>query len=186
MDNRRPQSPRSRVLATGLGTAMGLVAAVGGLSACQAGSGAQTSQFYNPANGRSVNVPADPGYYDPYLAVRAMVIVEDDSGEAVLVGKIINKTDSDETLVAVTSGGSAATLQDGPVTLAPEETASFGVPDGQVASWSSLDTPVGRWTDLTLSFEKSGDVKLRVLVEPKRNDFAEVYFPAPSSASTPG
>jgi hypothetical protein len=157
------------------------------LTGCQAGTNAQTSQPFNPVTGRNVNVPASPGYYDPYLAVRGVTLVENSSGEVVLVAKVINKTEESEDLVSVTAGDSAATLIDAPVTIPAGGTASFGVENGESAYWASLSTAPGHWTDVTMSFSRSGEVTLRVLVELNRNDYAGVYFPpAPSTTDDAG
>lgn len=164
--------------------AVALAAAVVLLTGCQAGTNAQTSKPYNPVSGRNVNVPASPGYYDPYLAVRGVALVENQVGTVVLVGKVINKTDADEELVSVTAGDSAATLLDQPVAIPAGGTASFGIPGGEAAYWSTLSTPVGHWADVTLSFSRSGDVKLRVLVSPNVNDYADVYFPPQATPSS--
>jgi hypothetical protein len=162
---------------------LGIAATVVLLSGCSAGRNAQTAQVFSPVNGRNVNVPASPGYYDPYVAVRGVTIVKNEAGEAVLVAKIINNTDQPEQLVSVTSGGSAATLPSGGVTIRPGQAVSFGVPDGPSATWATLDAPVGRWTDVTLSMTRSGDVKLRVLVELNRNDYSDTYFPPSDGTS---
>jgi hypothetical protein len=174
---------RPNVRVAGL-PAVGLAAAVVLLTGCQAGTNAQTSQPYNPVTGRNVNVPASPGYYDPYLAVRGVSLVENESGVVVLVAKVINKTDVSEQLVSVTAGDAAATLLAEPITIPPGGTASFGVEGGESAYWASLSTPVGRWTDVAMTFSSSGDVKLRVLVTPNRDDYANVYFPPEASASS--
>jgi hypothetical protein len=157
------------------------------LTGCQAGTNAQTSQPFNPVTGRNVNVPASPGYYDPYLAVRGVTLVENSSGEVVLVAKVINKTEQSEDLVSVTAGDSAATLVDAPVSIPAGGTASFGVENGEAAYWASLSTTPGHWTDVTMSFSRSGEVTVRVLVELNRNDYADVYFPpAPSTTDDAG
>jgi hypothetical protein len=161
-----------------------LAAAAVVLTGCQAGTNAGTAQPFSPVSGRNVNVPASPGYYDPYLAVRGVTLVEDESGTVVLVAKVINKTDADEQLLSVMAGDSAAALLDEPVSIPPGGTATFGVEGGESAYWSSLSTPVGRWTDVTLSFSRSGDVKLRVLIEPNRYDYADTYFPPEATSSS--
>jgi hypothetical protein len=164
--------------------AAALAAGVVLLTGCQAGTNAQTAQPYNPVTGRNVNVPASPGYYDPYLAVRGVSLVENTSGTVVLVAKVINKTDASEQLVSVTAGDAAATLLDEPIIIAPGGTASFGIQGGESAYWTSLSTPVGRWADVTMTFSRSGDVKLRVLVTPNRDDYADTYFPPEATSSS--
>lgn len=177
---RRPRSHLDRPAAVAVA---GLAAVM--LAGCQAGLTAQTSQWYNPTDGRNVNVPASPGYNEPYLAVRGVVIVRTTSGQGVLVGKVINKTTTDEALLAATVGSASAQLPSGGVAIPPGGTASFGATDGPVAVWSTLPVPVGRWTELTLSFQTAGQVKVSVLVVPNAREYAGVPTTTRSAQASP-
>jgi len=162
------------------GAAAVALAATVAISGCQAGFQAQTSRPYNPTNGQSVNIPASPGYYEPYVALRSFAVVTDPSGRSVLVGKVINKTSQPDALLSVTAGSSAAKLPSAGVAIGPQQSVSFGIPSGPTATWSSLGTPVGHFVNVTLSFQNSGDVTMRALVMANRNDYADTYFPPTS------
>lgn len=132
------------------------------LSACQAGTGANTSQQYDPTNGRNVNLPADATYGDAYLAVRGAQVVSEDAALGAVV-TMVNQTGAPDVLESVTIGGQPATLSGGPVPLAPGQPVSLGTGGHATATVAGLDTAPGDWVELTLVFAQSGTATVNVL-----------------------
>jgi hypothetical protein len=133
------------------------------LTGCAAGSTAQTSQTYNPGDGRNVNIPADATFTDPYLAVRNALVVSN-GGAASATVTVVNHTDEPDTLNQISINGNVATFVGGPFEVAPGEKISVG--GGSDASALVADGGVepGHWTDLSLTFANAGTTTVSVLV----------------------
>lgn len=132
------------------------------LAGCQAGSNAQTSQQYDPVDGRNVNVPSDAGFGDPYIAVRGAQLVDLGTTKSVVV-TLVNKTDETDTLASVAVDGKPATLSDGPVEVPVGEPVSLGALGVATATVDAADLAAGDWGTLTLTFTRSGIAELDVL-----------------------
>ena len=137
------------------------------LAACQAGSGASTSQAYDPVDGRNVNVPADATGTDPYLAVRGAQVV--DLGDAhSLVVTLVNHTDADDALTGVSIAGQPVDLSTGTVDLPVGEAVAVGPGGAATAIATGIDVDPGDWVDVQLRFGSSGVAELSVLAVPLR------------------
>jgi hypothetical protein len=144
------------------------------LAACQAGREAQTSQDYDPADGRNVNIPE--GATDrPYIAVRNAVVVAAED-EASLVVTLVNQSDEAEVLESATLDEAEVTLSGGPVELEPNQSVSIGYEDFETATVSGFEAAPGDWVDLTLRFATVGDAELQVLVVPYGDEYVPVQF----------
>lgn len=134
------------------------------LGGCQAGSSAQTSQQYDPTDGRNTNLPADASWGDPYLAIRdAQVVLSGTTGSVVVT--FVNKTGEEDTLESVTIDGQPAELSDA-VTIADGEHAALGEGGQAVAVADGLAAAPGDWVPITLEFASSGIAEMDVLAVP--------------------
>ena len=68
---RSPVAPRLRLPLAAAASALLI------LSGCAAGQTAETSQDYDPADGRNVNIPDEATFGDEYIAVRNALVVSD-------------------------------------------------------------------------------------------------------------
>lgn len=133
-----------------------------GLSGCQTGSGASTSQQYDPTNGRNVNVPADATYGDAFLALRGAQVVTDDTSTGAVV-TMVNQTGAPDSLTSVSINGQAAAMSNGPVEIVPGQPISLGDGGDATATVEGLDVKPGDWVELTLVFSQSGSATVNVL-----------------------
>lgn len=132
------------------------------LTGCQTGSNANTSQQYDPTNGRNVNVPADATWGDPYLALRGAQVVSD-AGSTGAVVTVVNQTGAPDTLTSVSIGGKDAPLSGGPLQVVPGTPVSLGAGGNATATVDGLDVKPGDWVELTLVFAESGSATVDVL-----------------------
>lgn len=135
------------------------------LAACQAGSGASTSQDYDPVDGRNVNLPDDASYGDPYLAIRGAQVVDLGTVHSMVV-TVVNRTGGSDVLEAVTIAGQPAALSSGAVEVAADQAVSLGAGGVATATVEGLDVEPGDWVDVTLSFAESGVAEVEVLSVP--------------------
>jgi len=153
---------------------VGSMLAVASLAACQAGQAAQTSQQYNPADGRNFNIPAG-STHQPYLAVRNAVVVAYQS-DASLVVTMVNHTAQAAVLQSATLDGAPLKLSGGPVEIAPRQSVSLGFGDNDIATISNFASAPGDWVDLVLKFTPNGDGAVKVLVVPYGDQYVPVKF----------
>lgn len=156
------------------GLAVAAAAAALSLVGCQAGTNAQTSQDYSPVDGRNINVPADAGPRDPFVAIRGAIIVANDSGQAALLATVRNKTDETETLVSVAVDDAPGAIDGGSIVIEPGRSVAIGEPGGAQVSWSDLGVAAGTWVTLTMQFGTAGTVTRDVLVVANTGIYADV------------
>ena len=144
------------------------------LSGCAAGQDAETSQPYNPSDGRNVNIPQDAGFDDDYLAVRNALVVSD-GGPASITVTLVNNGAEADLLTEAKIGDQTAVFVGGPVELAPGQTASIGSGSDRLALVEAGGVEPGNWTELTLSFSRAGTITIDVPVVTSADEYA---FPA--------
>ena len=148
---------RPRILAAGL------FAVALALTGCQAGSSAQTSQPYNPGDGRNVNIPEDATFQDDYLAVRNALVVSD-GGAAAATVSVVNHGSEPDVLNSISINGNVATFAGGPFEVTPGNKISVGGGSEAIALVNEAGVAPGQWTDMTLTFDTAGTTTLQVLV----------------------
>jgi len=149
-------------------------AAVVSLSGCQAGQAAQTSQSYNPVDGRNINQPVDAGFGDPYMGVRdAAVVALNDN--ATLVVTLVNNTLEADQLESASLDGTPLDLSE-TILIDSGSSVSMGFGDNPTATTSNLDAKIGDWVELELHFASSGIVHLNLLVLPYGDQYEPVTF----------
>jgi hypothetical protein len=141
------------------------------LSGCAAGQEAETSQSYNPTDGRNVNVPADAAFDDDYIAVRNAIVVSD-GGPASITVTLINNGAEAELLSEARIGDQTAVFVGGPVELVPGQSVRIGGGSGRIALVEAGGVEPGDWTELTLTFSRAGSVTIDVLVIASDDEYA--------------
>jgi hypothetical protein len=141
------------------------------LSGCAAGQSAQTSQPYNPSDGRNVNIPEDAGFNDPYMAVRNALVVSDGGAASITVTLVNNGLETD-VLNEAKIGDQTAVFVGGPVEIAPDERVAIGGGSERIALVDEGGVEPGDWTELTLTFANAGSTTLDVLVVASDDEYA--------------
>ncbi|MGH3357516.1 MAG: hypothetical protein ACRDO7_01850 [Nocardioidaceae bacterium] len=176
-------SPTSHRVRRGAACVAGLACLLG-VSACGTGFEAQTSQAYQAAAGSNERA-AD-------LDVLNMLAVENTDGTATVSAALINKSDEDDSLTAVTGTDSEGNEIDveliGPIALPPGKLVTLGEEAEIVLSG---DLSAGYYTTLNLQFENGAPVEIEVpIVEREEDgtydDIAEAPQPAPVDDATDG
>ncbi len=148
-----------------IGALAAAVLAVISLSACQAGRSAQTSQNYVPVDGRSVNLPEDASFDDPYLALRNAFVENLGSTQSAVV-TVVNNTDESDVLLSVTIAGQEAELSSGPLEFGAGQSITLGTGGDASAVTQGGETAPGDWTSMTVTFQNAGIADIPVLVSP--------------------
>ena len=164
------------------GIAGALLAALS-LAGCAAGQTAQTSQPYNPADGRNVNVPADAAFNEDYVGIRNAVVVAAAEHGSLLV-TIVNNSSNEETLEGVRIDDQAMDISR-EVTLQPGETAKAGFDSDLQISIDELSANPGDWVTVEFSFQNMGDTSVGVLVVPYGDEYVSDDSEAPLVIPTP-
>jgi hypothetical protein len=155
-----PTSPRSRTLmAAALLSSLAAIT----LTGCSAGSSAQTSQPYNPGDGRNVNIPADATFEDDYLAVRNALVVSNGGAASVTV-TVVNHGSESDVLSEIKVNDQVASFVGGPFEIPPTEKISVGGGSEATALVPDAGVKPGQWTKLSLTFTNAGTTVIDVLV----------------------
>lgn len=141
------------------------------LSGCAAGKSAQTSQPYNPSDGRNINIPADAGFNDPYMAVRNALVVSDGGAASISVTLVNNGLETD-VLNEAKIGDQTAVFVGGPVEIAADQKVAIGGGSERVALVQDGGVKPGAWTPLTLTFANAGSTTIDVLVVASDDEYA--------------
>jgi len=141
------------------------------LTGCQAGSTAQTSQPYNGADGRNVNVPEDAAFTDDYIAVRNALVVSGGDAASVTV-TLVNHSDEAEVLTEVRVNDQVAAFVGGPFEIVPNGSVAIGGGAESVALVTEAGVEPGQWTELQLTFTNAGTTTIQVLVVSPEDEYA--------------
>jgi hypothetical protein len=140
------------------------------LAGCGAGSSAQTSQPYNPGDGRNVNIPADASFQEPYLAVRNALVVSNGGAASVTV-TVVNHSDDTDVLSEIKVNDKVASFVGGPFEIPPNEKISVGGGSDATALVSDAGVEPGQWTELTLTFTNAGSTVIDVVVVDSADEY---------------
>lgn len=141
------------------------------LTGCQAGSTAQTSQPYNGADGRNVNVPEDATFTDDYIAVRGALVVSSGDAASVTV-RLVNHSDEAEVLTEIRVNDQVASFVGGPFEIPPNGSIAIGGGAEAVALVTDAGVEPGQWTELQLTFTNAGTTAIQVLVISPDDEYA--------------
>ena len=157
----------------------------GGLAGCATGVDAQTTAYYN--------APAGTDERGGDVKGLNMLVVADDSGAGTLVAALLNTTDTEDELVAVTATdpdtGDELTVTglDSPVPLPPNVLVQLiddTVESGPVGIGGEALEP-GQVLEVSLQFARAGAVSAEVPVMTREGDYADVPTPAPEPEPQP-
>ena len=150
------------------------------LTACGAGRGAATRNITQVTDGVEVTITENGSK----IKILNMLLVATETGDAVLVGTIVNQGAAEDQLLGIAVGGNQATLigenllkQNAPIRfeghIANAKAVFFGV------------SPVaGRHVKLSLGFARAGMVTAEVIIRDKRDDYKDIVSnPAEINAS---
>ena len=157
---------------------MAVLAALTVLGLALAGCGSlreQTQQVYDPADGTS----ADAGD----IAVRNVVVVASENGDAATVFASFANRGADDRLVEVHVGESAATLPDGSLELPAGGYASLS-PDSTRLDVSGGDIEPGQFVEIGFRFDQAPRVTVNALVKPADGLYEDALI-APRSTPSP-
>lgn len=143
------------------------------LSGCAAGQNAETSQDYDPADGRNVNVPADATFDDDYIAVRGALVVSDGGAASITVSLVNNGSEAD-VLTEARIGDQTATFVGGPVEIAPGAKVAIGGGSERIALVEAGGVAPGDFTELTLVFAQAGTTTIDVIVVSSEDEYARL------------
>ena len=140
------------------------------LTACGSGQSAPTRLIKQVTDGVEATITENGSK----IKIVNMLLVSTETGDAVLVGTIVNQGADEDQLLGIAVGGSQATLtgenmlkQNAPIRFegdsANAKAVFFGV------------TPVaGRHVKLSLGFARAGMVTVEVIIRDKRDDYKNV------------
>jgi hypothetical protein len=133
------------------------------LSGCAAGQDAETSQDYDPTDGRNVNIPADATFDDDYIAVRNALVVSDGGAASITVTLVNNSAEAD-VLTEARIGDQTAAFVGGPFEIAPDATVAIGGGSERIALVQQGGVQPGDFTELTRVFAQAGTTTIDVMV----------------------
>ncbi|MTA32058.1 MAG: hypothetical protein F2526_02960 [Actinobacteria bacterium] len=140
------------------------------LTACGSGQSAPTRLIKQVTDGVEATITENGSK----IKILNMLLVSTETGDAVLVGTIVNQGAEEDQLLGVAVGGSQATLtgenmlkQNAPIRFEGESANAKAVFYGV--------TPVaGRHVKLSLGFARAGMVTVEVIIRDKRDDYKDV------------
>jgi hypothetical protein len=143
------------------------------LTGCQAGQSAETSQDYDPADGRNINIPEDAAFDEDYLAVRNALVVSNGAAASVTV-TVVNHSDTADVLTEVRVNDQVASFVGGPFEIPPNDSISVGGGSEAVALVSEAGVAPGDWTELQLTFTNAGTATIQTLVISPDDEYAKL------------
>ena len=161
---RRPHNKNLFVAITTAALAVSLTACSG------AGPNAATRLIKQVTDGAEINIDKN----ESKISVTNLLLVATEDGSAVVVGTIINRGTTKDSLVGISVGNVPAALT-GEVKLSLNEPIRFeGEQATSKAVFDAAGAQAGTNIPLTLSFERAGNVTANVIVRDQRDDYKNV------------
>lgn len=161
---RRPHNKNLFVAITTAALALSLTACSG------AGPNAATRLIKQVTDGAEIKIDKN----ESKISVTNLLLVATEDGSAVVVGTIINRGTTKDSLVGISVGNVPAALT-GEVKLALNEPLRFeGEQATSKAVFNSAGAQAGTNIPLTLSFERAGNVTANVIARDQRDDYKNV------------
>jgi hypothetical protein len=108
------------------------------------------------------------------LSISNLLLVATPDGSAVLIGTIVNRTETPDALLGISAGGTTAEitgeqnlLQNAPIRFEGEQATSKAVFDG-------VGAEAGRNVTISLAFARAGVVTKNVIIRDQRDDYKEI------------
>ena len=151
------------------------------LTACGAGQNAATRNITKVTDGAELTITQNGSA----IRIVNLLLVATESGDAVVVGTIINQGAETDQLLGIAVGGSAAIIT-GDTTLAQSAPLRFEGDSANVkAVFTGVKPVAGRRVKLSLGFARAGLVTADVIIRDKRDDYKDVDSKLPEVTSSP-
>ena len=148
------------------------------LTGCGAGQNAPTRLIKQVTDGVEASITENGSK----IKILNMLLVATETGDAVLVGTIVNQGAEEDQLLGIAVGGSQATLT-GENMLKQNAPIRF---EGETANAKAVFygvTPVaGRHVKLSLGFARAGMATVEVIIRDKRDDYKNITSGTPAPA----
>ena len=152
------------------------------LTACGAGQSAATRNIKQVTDGVEVSITQNGSA----IKIVNLLLVATETGDAVVVGTIVNQGAQADKLLGIAVGGTTATLT-GDTTLNQNAPLRFeGDSANAKAVFAGVSPVAGRHVKLTLGFARAGMVTAEVIIRDKRDAYKNVTSGiAPAATSSP-
>ena len=140
------------------------------LTACGAGQNAATRQITKVTDGVEVSITQNGSA----IKIVNLLLVATETGDAVVVGTIVNQGEQADQLLGIAVGGNTATIT-GDMTLNQNAPMRFeGESANAKAVFAGVSPVAGRHVKLTLGFARAGMVTAEVIIRDKRDAYKDV------------
>jgi hypothetical protein len=140
------------------------------LTACGAGQNAATRQITKVTDGVEVSITQNGSA----IKIVNLLLVATETGDAVVVGTIVNQGAQADQLLGIAVGGNTATIT-GDMTLNQNAPLRFeGESANAKAVFAGVSPVAGRHVKLTLGFARAGMVTAEVIIRDKRDAYKDV------------
>jgi hypothetical protein len=151
------------------------------LTACGAGQNAATRNITQVTDGVELKVTQNGSA----IKIVNLLLVATETGDAVVVGTIINQGAQADQLLGIAVGGSTATIT-GETTLNQNEPLRFEGESANVkAVFAGVSAVAGRHVKLSLGFARAGIVTAEVIIRDKRDAYKNVTSNSVEATSSP-
>ena len=140
------------------------------LTACGAGQNAATRQITKVTDGVEVSITQNGSA----IKIVNLLLVATETGDAVVVGTIVNQGEQADQLLGIAVGGNTATIS-GDMVLNQNAPLRFeGESANAKAVFAGVSPVAGRHVKLTLGFARAGMVTAEVIIRDKRDAYKNV------------
>jgi copper(I)-binding protein len=140
------------------------------LTGCGAGQNAATRNIAKVTDGNEVTIKDN----DVTIKVLNLLLVATETGDAVLIGTLVNQGATDDQLLGISVGGNQATLT-GERLLKQNAPIRFeGDSANAKAVFFGVSPEPGRNVTLTLGFARAGLITAEVIIRDKRDDYKDI------------
>ena len=140
------------------------------LTACGAGQNAATRQITKVTDGVELTITQNGSA----IKIVNLLLVATETGDAVVVGTIVNQGEQADQLLGIAVGGNTATIS-GDMVLNQNAPLRFeGESANAKAVFAGVSPVAGRHVKLTLGFARAGMVTAEVIIRDKRDAYKDV------------
>jgi hypothetical protein len=140
------------------------------LTACGAGQNAATRQITKVTDGVEVSITQNGSA----IKIVNLLLVATETGDAVVVGTIVNQGAQADQLLGIAVGGNTATIT-GDMALNQNVPMRFeGESANAKAVFAGVSPVAGRHVKLTLGFARAGMVTAEVIIRDKRDTYKDI------------
>ena len=153
------------------------------LTACGAGQDAATRNIKQVTDGVELTITQNGSA----IKIVNLLLVATETGDAVVIGTIVNQGAQADRLLGIAVGGNTATIT-GETTLKQNSPLRFEGESANVkAIFAGVSPVAGRHVKLSIGFARAGMVTAEVIIRDKRDTYKNVTSGiAPAATSSPG